>query len=938
MRGTRPHHHPLRPASLAAFACVALAALGGGLQAAPGSPEVRTLPNGLTLVLLEDHAVPLAAVSLWVHAGSKDEIASSAGYAHDLEHLLQRGTADAGPFEYQKLANRWGGALSVRSNYDRTHITVTGSPDSLEPMVQAVGSMALRATLADEEIDHELGTLNQEMHTYYDEPSSVAFLEGMRATFEGHPYRFPMLGSLQALGTLKHDPLAAFYSNLYVPNNMALVIAGDFDPARAVELATAQFGSARRSVTLAPKPAPPQGFAGHKDIEKRLGLREPWVSLCFRGPGFRHPDRPAFELLARALGDAGGAPITAALRRDKIGGAARVVFYGLEDAGMLYVGVQPPTPQLSYDVATSALQEIVAFKKRGLKPAALASLRARVLLEERMAAEEITQRAERLGEAALFGGVRYYWDLPDVEGSIGSGDLARVASTYLVGDNLRLVVTLPKGTAELAQESKDRFHQAVDQLGSAAEGAAPDLAAVRYEGDAAWKVRPDAWGGTRDAVRPAVPVRTDLDNGVTVLVTEDDRLSLSAISLQLPVGSADDPPGKEGAAAVLGRVVLAALQASRQPGTEGGDETRHARRGRAPRPGDVASASVDVIVNRDLTELRLLTTAEDVAPLLEAVLAAIRAPSPTPAQFEEARRAADAARTAAEDEPARVAEALFRDRVYPGHPYAHPVGGTATGLKNLTRDDVTRLAAQRLGPRGTVLSIAGQVSNGDIMRLARRLLGGWKTAGASPGGAAPRSGDSGDARDASPAATARARSGESTRLFDAPHSLVLVGVPGVPVGDADFETLRFLGSALTMKGFEEMVFARRAAFTLLSLPEGLREGGALAIEVEVAHLRRDEAVFDVQKLMREMALQPMSDADVADVARFQAGRSAAATQGVLALASAIGYRQAAGLDPLSYRDDLIAGPHRDPQKLQQAAARYLGPEHWIVVRVGPSSP
>src|SRR5206468_11847131 len=93
--------------------------------------------------------------------------------------------------------------------------------------------MALRANLEDKEIDQELGTLSQEVHKYYDEPSSVAFLESMRAAFPKHPYRYPPLGNLKTVGTLKHDPLAAFYKNLYVPNNMALVLDGELDPARA---------------------------------------------------------------------------------------------------------------------------------------------------------------------------------------------------------------------------------------------------------------------------------------------------------------------------------------------------------------------------------------------------------------------------------------------------------------------------------------------------------------------------------------------------------------------------------------------------------------------------------------------------------------------------------------------------------------------------------
>src|SRR6266850_2001957 len=175
------------------------------LGAAPGVPETRVLPNGLRAILLEDHALPIVSVS------------------------------------------RWGGALSVRSNYDRTYITIAGVPAALDGMIDAAAGMAFRAALKDSEVDQELGTFTQEIRTYYDRPSSVAFLETMRAAFPEHPYRWPMLGNFHTVGTLRGEALQAFYRNLYVPNNMALAIVGDFDPKTTVARVESAFGAASKS-------------------------------------------------------------------------------------------------------------------------------------------------------------------------------------------------------------------------------------------------------------------------------------------------------------------------------------------------------------------------------------------------------------------------------------------------------------------------------------------------------------------------------------------------------------------------------------------------------------------------------------------------------------------------------------------------------------------
>lgn len=903
--------HGARPVRRAALAVFLLGGAAGAVFAAPGVPESRTLANGLKVVVLEDHTLPLTSVSLWVHAGSKDEIETSAGYAHFLEHLVQRGTDTTGPFEYQKLAHRWGGSISVRANYDRTYVTATGVSSVLADQVNAVAGMALRARLDDKEIDLELGTLSQEVHAYYDEPSTVAFLEAMRAAFPKHPYRYPPLGNLKTVGTLKHDPLSAFYRNLYVPNNMALVLAGDLDPARAFALAGQAFGKAAPSATRPPKPEPPPGFAGHDDKEKPMDLKEPWTTLSFVGPGYRHPDRPAFELMARALGEAGGSPLLAALVRDKAGTQAQVSFYRLEDAGLLYVGMIPSTPELSYAAATSALQGITAFKKRGMKEEEVKAQVRRLLREERLKAERLADRSEALGEAALFGGLRYYWDLPDVYARLTAADLGRVAAKYLVGENLRLVVIVPRATPALKDEEKTRFHAALEALGGAAADAQPQaFRRALYTAAEASQLRPDAWGDPRDARALKPPARAVLDNGLAVVVQEDHRHSLAAVTLLLPFGSGNDPAGKEGLAYVAGHLLSSA-------------PTLPAR-GEVFRAGERVVLAPDIVVSRDLTEIRFSASPSDLRAGLQSLAAALRQPAFTEASFTAVRRGSREALERAENDAPFVALELFREKVYAGHPYAHPIAGTASGLASLGRADAETFLERHLGPRGAVLAIAGDIAASEFQKAARDLFGDWKSPKSAGDSAGPRS-PAGD----------KAQSGEFTRILSAPQSTVLVGVPATPITDPDFYDVRLLGAALTVLSFEDMVFGRRAAFSATAVPEALRDGGALAIAVVAQHLRRDEAVFDVQRLMRRLALEGLEQKEVDDFARVEAGREASGMQGVLALASALAYRETASVASSGKDPGPAAGS--SPDRLKEVAARFLRPESWIVVKVGPPS-
>jgi zinc protease len=884
-------------------------AAGARASAAPGVPETRTLPNGMRLVVLEDHALPLVAVSLWVHVGSKDEIDSSAGYAHFLEHLVQRGTDVSGPFEYQRLAQRWGGSIVVRSNYDRTYMTATGVPAVLGDMVNAVASMALRATLKDPEIDLELGALNQEIHAYYDDPPSVAFLETMRAVFPDHPYRFPMLGNPRTLGTLKHEPLEAFYRNLYVPNNMVLVLAGDLEPKRAEALAEAAFGRASRNGTLAPKPAPPAPLTRRAEVEKRLDLKEPWTSLGFAGPGYRSADRPAFEVIARVLGETGGAPLRTAVQRAGAGNAARVSYYGLEDAGLLYVGLLPNTPELSLPAARSAIEEILAFKKRGIKEADLRRIVATLLRDESARADSLAERAETLGEAALFGGTRYAWDLPRAYRALTPGTVAKVAARYLVTDNLRLVLVLPKGAGPLSETARGELQTLIDQLGPRPVEESPASGDL-YAGDEAWRVTPDAWGEPRDAGGLRPPQRATLDDGLTVIVQEDHRRASLGVSLFIRLGSSDDPAGKEGLASIAGRLLAATGAAE--------------ARGRPGAAGDAPSPLPEVEVARDLTELRLLLAPEDLRRGLSTLGAAVRPPRVEAGALETARKATLASARRGVDDPDATAVDLFHEQVYFGDPYAHPVPGTIAGIAAVTPDDVEGVVRRRVVPGEAVLALAGDVSASEALKAARDLFRDWRPAPAA------------SSVERGPSATARAKSGEFTRSLAATPSRIVVGVPGTPIDSQEFEGLRLLGTELTLRSFEETVFTRRAALSFTALPEAFRRGGALGIAIVAAPSTREEALFDLQRLMRRIALEGVPADEIPILGRVQAGRGAAALQGAAAFASALGYRQAIGLDALSYRDALTSPPRFTSEQLKALAERFLKPDAWIVVKVGPA--
>jgi len=581
---------------------------------------------------------------------------------------------------------------------------------------------------------------------------------------------------------------------------------------------------------------------------------------------------------------------------------------------MLSIGMATVSAQQVYAAAALALDEVVGLKDRGLTAEEVRRSVARILREKRLGAEQVQERAQGLGEAALFGGVRYYWDLPVLYERLTSADVARVAATWLVPDNLRLVILAPKGTPEFSEESKRKFHAVLDRLKDAPPAPPPVFTRTAYSTEEAARPTSGAWGEPAGSAARRTPVRVVLDNGLTVLVQEDRRHGLAAAALVLGVGSGDDPAGREGLASFAAHAVSASHAAA-------------ARQTRRAVP-EAIPLSPDVAVSRGETEFRILGEPARLQAGLRALAGLLREPRVSPGVIEPLRRSSLEFLDRSDRDPTFVTQELFREKVYAGHPYAHASAGTPAGIRAVSAEDVAGFLARHYRPGQAVLAISGDLEAGAAMALARELFGPWdRGTGGGPGAEPSGGGNTIDGKVPPEAAGSHGRSGTFSRSMVAANSQVIVGSPGPRAGDPDFRLVRLLGTAVTLSAFEDMVFTRRAAFSVTSLPEAFREGGALAITVIAPHLRRDEAVFDLQRSLRRIATEGVAPADLQDLLHIQAGQDAAATAGVLGAASALAWRELEGaaVDPAGVTVESLKG----------AAERYLRPESLIVVKVGP---
>ena len=222
----------------------------------------RTLPNGLRVVVSQDHTVPSVTVNLWVRVGSRDEVPGRTGFAHLFEHLMFQGSRNVASGEHFSRLMGVGGRLNATTWFDRTNYfeTVPTGALDLALWLEADRHARLLDALTQENLDNQRDVVKEEKRQRYDNAPYGNALRDVYATVfpEGHPYHHPTIGSMEDLEAATLDDVHAFYNRHYGPNNTVLTLVGDVTPEEGFAAVERYFGplpptaTPREDAALAP--------------------------------------------------------------------------------------------------------------------------------------------------------------------------------------------------------------------------------------------------------------------------------------------------------------------------------------------------------------------------------------------------------------------------------------------------------------------------------------------------------------------------------------------------------------------------------------------------------------------------------------------------------------------------------------------------------------
>jgi zinc protease len=371
-------------------------------------PTVRfsdeRLPNGLRLIISEDHLVPVVAVNLWYDVGSKHEQAGKTGFAHLFEHVMFQGSRHVAKAEHIALVQAAGGTMNGTTWLDRTNYFETMPSHQLELAIwlEADRMATLVDALSQENLDNQRAVVKNEKRYSYDNQPYGTWQEKMLGHIypADHPYHHPTIGSMEDLDAASLEDVSTFFRTYYAPNNAVLALVGDVDPGQARSWVERYFGPIPANPDIPPfAPAPlPLTLGGEirETVPDRVPL--PRIYLGYRAPALGDDRLYALEIAAQVLAGGKGSRLHRRLVRE-LRIAQDVAMFGLGFASgpSIFMGWATVRPEATTEVVETAfLEEVRRMTVEPITDDELGRAKALIETDELAALQRVAERADRL--------------------------------------------------------------------------------------------------------------------------------------------------------------------------------------------------------------------------------------------------------------------------------------------------------------------------------------------------------------------------------------------------------------------------------------------------------------------------------------------------------------------------------------------------------------
>lgn len=840
--------------------------------------------NGITLLTQEQNAAPVVAIQVWVNVGSADETDDIAGIAHVHEHMLFKGTEKRGLGEIARAVEGAGGEINAWTSYDQTVYHVVLASDEAATGLDILSDAIRNSAFDAEELGREIEVIIEEIRRAEDSPSRRIAKALFALAYEQHTYTRPVIGSEATVRALTRDRILQFFKEWYRPDNITVVITGNFQTKQMVELARRYFGDWR--VSGQKKVVQRAVEAEQQDLRLRVmseQVKESRVSAAWHIPGLTHKDIAAIDVLSVILGHGDSSRLYVKTRRtEELVNDVYAYAYTPRDPGLFIVGAGLKAEMMERALE-SALSSVYDMRHRLVGADELQKAKVIVLSESAYQRETVQGEARKLGF------------FETVAGDYAFEKSYDAALRQLTAEDIR----------EAARKYLTRAPSIVMQ--QPPEAAVPGLEQIRALVERAWsRAGERLHRGTRGELDVT---RVTLTNGCTLLLREEDSPVIAARAVALG-GVLWENQQNSGIGNLLASVWGTAT-------TRYDAEELAAKI--ASLGGSLASFS-----GRNSIGLRTDVIRENAVEGLTLFCDALLSPELSREDIERERQVIIERIKNREDNPAGYGFDIFSSTVFPGHPYGFRMTGTEESIRGIDQAALMEHLGRLVSPDKLVISVTGGIDNDRVLdTLATRLE------------AIPRGPSLPPAPPMPPMPGGPL---QKTHTLDKKQSHVLIGGRGTTIDDQDRFALEVLTTVLSGQSgrlFMDLRDRQSLAYSVSSTAvEGLQQGHVL-VHMGTSPEKVEQAVKGLYEHLHRIAAEPVSDTELMRSKRYLIGTHSIELQRTGSRATTMALSERFGLGYAAhakYPDHIRAV---SAARVLEVAKRYLDPAKLVQVVVGP---
>jgi zinc protease len=853
------------------------------------------LPNGLTVVLQENHASKVVAFQAWVGVGSADEPPELAGIAHVFEHMLFKGTARRGVGQIAQEVEGAGGEINAWTSFDQTVYHLVLASRFFDTGLDILADALFHSSFDPSELERELKVVLEEVKQGEDNPARVATQTLFATAFAKHPYRRPVIGYTKTVKSFTRDRLLDFFRHHYVASNVTLVVVGDFDSNKAKQKIAAAFADAPNGprAKRAGVSEPPQKAVRVKVISGEV--REAHLSVAFHIPGIHHEDTGALDVASIILGQGDSSRLTVSVKRQRqLVTDAYAYSYTPRDPGLMVAGATLPPNRI--EVALDALsEEVFRFRYDPITQEELKKAQAIIESDAVYQKETVQGQARKLGFFETVAGGLDYEDEYNRQVRVATPETVRdTARRYLSVENATITLLVPK---EMAGE-----------VGALEKRLGDRLKKSLAQAEERWSPKPLRPEGGEEVVR------TQLPSGAHLIVRRDPSVSLVAMRAVWMGGLRYEDDKTNGVNNLIASLV------TRGTRSRSGDEIAREVEGMA--------GSLGGFSGRNSFGVRAELLARHWERGLEIISDCILNPAFSNEELEKERRQVLEEIKAQKDNVSAEAFRLFSQTLFKRHPYRLDVYGTAQSVTALSRRRLLDYYKRHVMPEQMTLAVVGDVDPHEVVQKCKQLF----ETGARRAPPPP------------PSIAIESLPTEAQQVFrfqNKQQAHVVYGYPGTTVNDPDRFPLEVMATVLSGQGgrlFVELRDKKGLAYRVSAFSVEGVDPGYFAVYIACSPENLPVAIAGIEEELGRILAQPIPKAELERAKRYLVGAHEISLQRRAALASTLAFHECYGLGWDEYRryaPGILAVTSDD---VQRVARRFLDERRKIVATVKPEEP